>query len=135
MSNISDYAVAQILAAFPADVAPTLPPLYLALCSSLPTHTETGATIPELTSAGNYQRAPIVFGGPSAGASVNSNLITFAVSSGAYSAAAAAYAIVDSLTIGAGNLWYFAALAASITVTSAFQQIVFPIGSISLGLS
>ena len=136
MSNISDYAITQYLTTFGPLVAPTLPPgFYLCLCTSLPVHGNTGATIAELTSAGGYARAPMVFGSPSGGSMNNATSIVFIPSSAAYSASAGYWAVTDSPTIGAGNLWYFGTFTALIAVTLANYQVVIPPNSISLGAS
>lgn len=108
MANLFNYWRDQVLNAVPHLVAPTIPgTLYVALCSSLPTASQTGATIPELTSAGGYARTAATFGAASGGSSTNSGAVTFPTSTGAYSAAATHYAIVDSPTIGAGNGFFF----------------------------
>ncbi len=138
MSNISYYGITQVLTAFGQLVAPTLPTFYLCLCSSTPTVGQTGATIPELTSTGNYGRALITFGAPSGGpptTSTNGAPVYLPVSSGAYSATATAYAICDSPTTGAGNMWYFNTLTAPVTINAINQQVQFPIASITIGLT
>ena len=140
MSNISYYGITQVLTVL-GQLVPIPPPgftFYLALCSSTPTVSQTGITIPELTSAGNYARTLITFGAPSGGPPVtasNNTLIYFPVSSAAYSATATAYAICDSSTIGAGDMWYFNTLTAPVTISAINQQVQFPIASITIGLT
>jgi len=85
---------------------------YLALCSSAPSNTQTGATIPELTSAGGYARQAVTFGASGAGGSpgnrrVLNNVVNGTASTGAFSASATYWAVTDSASIGAGNgYWY-----------------------------
>ncbi len=111
MTGLSTYARDTMLkqaAQLSAQSFPTT--LYLCLLSSAATASQTGATIPELTSTGSYGRAACALGAPSSGTSSNSGAVTFPVSTAAYSATATNWALCDSPTIGAGNLWYFGAL-------------------------
>lgn len=109
MANLSNYWRDMLLNAAHL-VAPTIPGgLFVALCSSTPTASQTGATIPELTNAGGYARFAIAYGVASAGVISNSTA-TGGASTGAFSAPATAYAICDSGTIGAGNMFFFGPL-------------------------
>ncbi|HZU76253.1 MAG TPA: hypothetical protein VFA70_05780 [Dehalococcoidia bacterium] len=134
MADISNYAIAQVLQEFAQLSGVTLPSqFYLALCSSTPTASQTGSTIPELGSAGGYVREPITLGAPSGGVSSTTTTVQFPVSSGAYSAAATAIAICDAPT--GGNLWYWATLTSSITVNAANMVVVFAAGTVTVSVS
>lgn len=118
MSNLSTYAQNIFLERFPKlDTSSHSAPaaFYMALCSSLPLATQTGATIPELVNAtGGYARTLIPFANAPTGATptsiANSGVVTFPVSNGAFSAPATHYAICDSATVGTGNMWFFGPL-------------------------
>lgn len=112
---VSDYAAQQFLNAMHGTTLTPPANFYIALCSSTPTRSQTGATISELTSAGGYARQVVTFAAASAGGTpgpyqVLNNVVNGSASSGAFSASATAWAILDSATIGAGNLWWFGPL-------------------------
>lgn len=112
--------------------APTV--IEVALCTAAPTDASTGATIAEVTGSG-YQRtplspsttnwaatdAPASTANPSAGTggtTSNNSAITFPTATGNWSAQITHIALVDSHTIGAGNVLFWGALTVPKTVTN-----------------
>jgi hypothetical protein len=117
MANLSNFAQVIYLERFPKlDTATHAAPtnFYACLCSSLPTVSQTGATMPEVGNVGGYARTVIAFANAPTGATptsiANSAVVTFPASTAAYSAAATHFAVCDSATFAAGNMYYFGAL-------------------------
>jgi hypothetical protein len=106
---------------------------YVALCTADPTDAGTGASMNELPDSDGYARidASTAFGTPAAAGSIaNDAAVTFAIASGDWTEVTH-FAILDSGTHGAGNMWMYGALTTPKTVTSGDTP-RFPIGSLTL---
>lgn len=121
----------------------TRPSCYLALCTTTPTASSTGATIVEPTSgqysgyarvalgAGTFNAASISGGGVATTAST----VTFATSGGGSSGCTiTGYAICDSATIAAGNMLWYGAFQASMPISANNQPSV-PSGNLNVTLT
>jgi hypothetical protein len=82
----------------------TTPPavVYIALCSSNPGETATGASCGEVANTGSYARKAISFNAAASRAISNSGTVTFDPLTGSLGTATH-YCILDSATYGAGN--------------------------------
>lgn len=105
--SYSEYAASAILAHSVGKTSWTMPTTYIALCTTLPTSASTGATIVEATYTG-YARIATSgdWGSPTSATPCtifNSSAITFAACTGSTSTIVG-FAIVDSVTTGAGNV-------------------------------
>lgn len=119
MASKSDYLENKILDHNLGDGAYTSPTAYLALCTVVPTDASTGATITEASYTG-YARLIINAADMSAAASgskTNSNALTFAACT-AGSSTIIGFAIVDSITTGAGNILYWGTVTSKVIDTS-----------------
>lgn len=133
MSQMSDYLENRLIDHLFRATAYTAPgTLYVALLTSAPSDTSTGATIAE-ASYTNYARASLAAGvanwkstnGATSGASSgtsgqtsNASTLTFGTAPGSGPTVVTHFAILDSATIGAGNVLFFGALSASKTINS-----------------
>lgn len=130
MSNFLENKLVDHLFRATAYTAPTT--LYVALLTSAPSDTSTGATIAE-ASYTNYARASLAAGvanwkstnGATSGASSgtsgqtsNASTLTFGTAAGSGPTVVTHFAILDSATIGAGNVLFFGALGASKTINN-----------------
>jgi hypothetical protein len=107
----SDYLESKILDHVLRNTAFTQPAgLWIALFTADPT--DTGSLTNECANAGGYARVAVTFGAASAGSASNSGAVTFAQATADWMAAAnlTHFAVMDSQTIGAGNMLYSAAL-------------------------
>lgn len=104
-ASFSDYAENKILDHALGKASWTMPTtVALALCTTVPTDSSTGATIVEANYTG-YARLRIAaadLNAASAGSSSNANVLTFAACT-AGSSTVTGFAICDSTTTGAGN--------------------------------
>lgn len=98
--------------------------LYFALLTATPTAADTGATISEV-SGGNYARQAVTsntgdWGAASAGSTSNTNAITWSAASSwtGLPVTVTSIAILDSATLGAGNVLLWQNLTASKTIAS-----------------
>ena len=98
------------------DLAPAAN-VYLALCTTTPDATKTGATIVEVTNANNYSRKAIAFSAASSRKVIQNGVVTFDQATGAWGTVTG-WAIVESATWGAGNMLAFGAFTASFGVVS-----------------
>lgn len=107
MASFSDYWENAILDATFGDPDVTItPPVYLALCTTVPTDASTGSTIVEASYTG-YARKSIAAADMSAAASgskTNSNAITFAACT-AGTSTVIGWAICDASTVGNVLVW------------------------------
>lgn len=120
------------------------PALSIALCTTTPTATSTGATIVEPTSGAytGYARVSLTSGTFSAasisgatGVAVTANTITFATSgSGSTGCTVTGFALVDSGTIGAGNVIWYGAFQASLPINANNTPSI-PSGNLNLTLT
>lgn len=109
---------------------------YLALCTADPTDSGTGASMNEVADSGAYARVDISssFGTAAAsGAISNDAAIEFTEATGSWGTVTH-FAIVDSGTHGAGNLWMSGALTASKSVVSG-DTVRFAIGELTINLT
>lgn len=96
------------------------PTCFLALCTADPTDAGTGASMNEVANSGSYARIAISadFATPAAaGAISNSGQIDFVQASGSWGTVTH-WAIVDSVTHGAGNMLMHGDLTASQAISS-----------------
>ena len=100
--------------------------LHVALCSSAPTDSQTGSTIPELSGNG-YARQSATFTVSGSTAS-NAGTVTFTASGGAWTTATHV-AICSAST--AGNVLYYGALTSNITLNNG-ESGQFAVGQISI---
>ena len=116
MSNRSNYLRSALQNHWTGKTAFAQPTLYAALCTVLPTSASTGATIVEATYTG-YARIAIPAASLNAsaagGAMTNAAIIAWPACTGSTSAVVAV-ALVDSITIGAGNMLDFMASSLSV---------------------
>lgn len=133
MSQMSDYLENKLIDHIFRATAFTAPAtLYVALLTSAPSDTSTGATIAE-ASYTNYARASLAAGvanwkstnGTTSGASSgttgqtsNASTLTFGTAPGSGPTTVTHFAILDSATAGAGNVLFFGSLGASKTINS-----------------
>ena len=87
--------------------------LYIALCSSAPTDSQTGSNIPEL-SGNNYSRQSTTFT-VSSGSATNAGTVTFTASGGNW--VAATHMAIVSASSG-GNVLYYGALTSSLQLNN-----------------
>jgi hypothetical protein len=106
--------------------------LAIALCSSLPNHFDTGATIPELPNSGGYERQNL---NPSdlnwtitGGVVTNAENITFPIATADWDAVEY-IAILDDATWGTGNLLFFGGLDKTRRIHET-EQLIIEIGSL-----
>lgn len=148
MSSMSNYLENKLIDWLFRGVAFTPPThLYIALLTSAPSDVDTGATIAELTSTGGYARTILdpsttnwaatngltTTTNPSSGTggtTANNVAINFPQASANWSGVVTHFAIVDSATIGAGNVLFYAPLAVSKTVTNQ-DTFSFPISQLT----
>jgi len=86
--------------------------LWVALCTSTPSDTSTGATIAEVADSNGYARQAISFNAASGGSATNNGDISFTASGGNWGTVTS-FVVVDSSTHGAGNVYFWTDLDAS----------------------
>lgn len=104
MASFSNYLELKVLDHVFGDGAYTMPTAYLALCTAVPDDTSTGATIVEANYTG-YARLIINasdMSAAAAGSKTTTSALTFAACT-AGSSTIIGFAVLDSITIGAGN--------------------------------
>lgn len=109
MASFSDYWELKVLdGTFGDPTTPTITaPVYLALCTVVPTDGSTGSTITEATGATGYARIAIAaadMSGAASGSKTNGNALTGAAIT-AGSATVIGFAICDALTVGNMLAW------------------------------
>lgn len=106
--SFSDYAELKILEHLVGKTSWTMPSVYIALVTTLPTDASIGSTLVEPSTTGTaYARkstAGADWGTAAAGAISNANAITFATATGAGWGAIVGFALCDSATVAAGNV-------------------------------
>ncbi len=120
MSGKSSYLEGKLIDHSMGKAAFTMPTVYIALCTVMPTVGMSGATITEATYTG-YSRKIINaadMNAAASGSASNANYLTFAQCT-AGSSVIVAVALVDAPTIGTGNLlrWVGTGLTVSTGVT------------------
>jgi hypothetical protein len=120
--SFSDYAENKILDHLVGKTSWTMPTVYVALCTSAPTDSSTGATIVEPSTSGTaYARkstAGADWEAAASGANQNANAITFATATGAGWGTITHFALVDSGTVGAGNMLAWGSLTVSKAISA-----------------
>lgn len=126
--SMSDYLENKLLEHSLGKTAYPMPTVYAALYTSVPT--EAGA-VNELI-GGGYARVPVSFGSASGGTISNSASISFSVASANWGTVVAV-GLIDSPTVGSGNLLWYGSLDASRTINSG-DQFVIPANSLTITL-
>ena len=119
MASKSDYAELKVLDHMFNDGTFTAVAVYLALCTVIPTDASTGATITEANYT-TYARVAIAaadLSAAAAGSKTNTAAFTFAAVT-AGDDTIVGFAIVDSATIGAGNIHYWGTTTSKVVDTS-----------------
>lgn len=135
--SFSEYAAGAILAHATGKTAWTMPTTYVALCTTVPTSTSTGATIAEATYTGYARLATsgdwgtVTPGTPESIA--NSVALTFAACT-AGTSTIVGFAIVDSATLAAGNVIAWGSCT-STTISTTQTPATFAIGALTLTLT
>ena len=141
------FAANMLLQALGAAASPSDMNIYIALLSAAPTVDANGGVtaLNELTSAGGYARKHIdlnssgftYFGNPSysSGTTSVSNTaeIHFDISTGAYSATATHFALINGAT--GSNVLFYGALTNSITVSAANKVPVIQVGDLVISIT
>jgi len=115
--SFSEYAASAILGHAVGKTAWTMPSVWAALCTVTPTSTSTGATITEATYTG-YARLATAgdWGSPTSAIPCtifNSTALTFAACT-AGTSTVVGMVLVDSVTIGAGNVIAWGSVASTV---------------------
>lgn len=117
MGSLSDYAELELLDhIFEVGSYTPVATVYVALCEADPTDAGTGASITESSYTG-YAREAVTYGAAASRSITNSGTITFTQSSGG-SSTVTHWAILDSVTTGAGNMLAHGSLSASKNIVS-----------------
>jgi len=103
MGSLSDYAENALMGHIFASAYSPAATIYLALCTGDPTDAGTGASMNEVAEANNYARKAIAFSAASSRKVVQNGAVVFNQASGAWGTVTH-WAIVDSITHGAGNM-------------------------------
>lgn len=140
MSNMSDYLEGQLLTHIFRTSSYSKPTtIAIALCTSTPSDSSTGATIAEVTNANNYSRVTVNPDNANwtaigvGGTTDNAAEIAFAQASGSWGTVTSV-AILDSATHGAGNLLFYGDLAVAKAITSG-DTFKFAIGDLNITLA
>lgn len=133
--SFSDYTENKVLDLLTGKAAFATPsPLYMALCTTLPTDASTGATLVEATYTGyaRKQTPSTDWNASSGGVISNANAITFANATGGTSTIVG-WALVDSATTGTGNVIAWGSCA-STTISSTQTPATFAAGALTISL-
>lgn len=149
MGSMSNYLENKLVDFLFRGVSYTAPAaIAIALCTTAPTDTSTGATIVEVPNSASYARVALSpstsnwrdTAGGTAGTSAgttgttsNNATITFPTSSGSWGTVTH-FAVVDSATWGAGNVLFWGAIGASVNVTGSGFTLSFSAGQLSVQL-
>ena len=135
--SFSEYAAQAVLAHATGKTAWTMPTVYVALCTVLPTSTSTGATLTEATYTGYARLATSGDWGATVAATPstisNSIALTFAACT-AGTSTVVGFALVDSATTGAGNVIAWGSCASTVISTTQTPA-TFAIGALELTLT
>lgn len=107
MSDMSDYLKNKLLDHSLGVTAYTMPTVYLALYTVMPTATTSGT---EVVTGVGYARQSLVIGSAVTGASTNTNSISFGPNTTTNWGDVVGAAVVDDPTIAGGNVLYFQTL-------------------------
>jgi hypothetical protein len=130
MSNMSDYLELKVLDHTLGTTSYTAPTVYLALYTSMPTDSSAGT---EVASGRGYARQAVAFSAASSGSAANSAVETFGPNTTTNWGTVTGAALVDSGTIGAGNVLYYKAFSSSRAVVVG-DKIEFAAGSITVSI-
>lgn len=141
--GLSQFVLPLVLDALDGRSSYSRPSLSIALCTTTPTATSTGATIVEPTSgaysgyaevsmpSGTFSAASISGGG----VAVTANTLTFATSGGGSTGCTVTgFALKDSGTIGSGNMIWYGAFQASLPISAGNTPSV-PSGNLNVTLT
>lgn len=118
MGSFTDYSENAILKHLSRETAYTpVATVYLALATSSPGETATGASMNECANSNNYARTAITFGAASSRRVTQSGTVTFPTASGSWGTVTH-WAVVDSATHGAGNVLAYGAFATSKSIVN-----------------
>jgi len=109
MGSLSDYSEGVLLDHICNSAYSHPATVHLALCTADPTDAGTGASCSECLEANNYARKAITFAAASGRSITQTGAVTFNLASGAWGTATH-WAVIDSITYGAGNMLAHGAL-------------------------
>lgn len=119
--SLSEYAETALLAHVVGKTSYTMPSIYLALCTTVPTSASTGSTIVEATYTGYARLATSGdWGSPTAGAPstiYNASALTFAACTGSTSTIVG-FAGCDSATTSAGDMIWWGSCSSTVISTT-----------------
>lgn len=128
MGSMSDYLENKVLEHTVGKTAYALPTVYVALYTAVPTE---AGQVNELTGNG-YARQAVTFGSAVNGQISNSANVSFPTATASWGPIAA-IGLVDSPTVGSGNMLWYGALDASKTINTN-DQFVIPTNSLTITL-
>jgi len=142
-NNLTNYAESGLLAFMFRSNALAKPTMWLALTSTVPVETDTGASIAEIAHGNGYARVvvtgDVMWGVPDvasevSGAIVNTSVIQFSQNTSTDWGYVSGVAILDNSGDAAGNVWWYGSLATAklITVGDTFS---IPTGSAILKMA
>jgi len=106
--SFSDYAENKIIDHITGKTSFTMPTIYIALVTTVPTDASIGSTLVEPSTGGTaYARkstAGADWNAAASGATDNANALTFATATGSGWGTIVGFALCDSATVGAGNV-------------------------------
>jgi len=111
MSEMSNFLEDEILDHILGEGAKTFSPagLWIALSTGTLTDTSTGASMTEVADSNNYSRQAVSFNDASGGSATSNGAVSFTATGGSWGTITD-FAIVDSATHGAGNVFFYSAL-------------------------
>lgn len=127
---LNDYMMGHL---FNGLTAPALTQ-YLALCTKMPQPSDTGGTMTEVANAGAYARQSLSsWSDFIAGRYYNNAAIAFPLPTALWGTILA-FAVVDALSIGTGNLLWGGPINPPLTINSGSSPVNFPVGTLQVGL-
>lgn len=117
MGSLSDFAENALMGHLFASAYSRPETVYLALCTADPTDAGTGASMNEAAAANGYARKAITFGAAASRRITQSGSVTFDQATGSWGTITH-WAIVDSVTHGAGNMLAHGSFSPSFGVVS-----------------
>lgn len=133
--SASDYLENKLLNEVVGKTAYTMPTAYIALLTAVPDDADTGATLTEPSTGDGYARittSGASWAAASGGSTSNAAILTSATATGDWGTILA-IALVDSATVGAGNVLVWGELATSKTVLSG-DSLTFAVGDLVITL-
>lgn len=118
MGSLTDYGENATLKHLTKEAAYTpAATIYLALATSSPGETATGASMNEVANSGSYARTAITFGAAASRRVTQNATVTFPQATGSWGTVTH-WAVVDSATYGAGNVLAYGAFGTSKSIVS-----------------